>query len=85
MSYVSPGLTTTDAISVLSGQALGALQDFYAERKKELDAFEQLRSTTSHETKPATYSISAFKEDWNASQFWVKALRIFAISRTNAQ
>lgn len=59
-------------IPVLSRDTLAALQDFYTERHQELDAFEQLRSTTqaSHGDKSSTLSISLFKEDWNASQFW---------------
>jgi len=54
----------------LSGTALDALQDFYTMRNKDQDAFEQLRSSTSHRDKSEILSISMFKEDWNTSQFW---------------
>ncbi|KAJ9657464.1 Protein-lysine N-methyltransferase efm5 [Neophaeococcomyces mojaviensis] len=54
---------------VLSGNALAALQDFYNQRDKDLEAFEQLTSEGSNRQ---ITSISTFKEDWNASQFWVK-------------
>ncbi|KAK5069440.1 Protein-lysine N-methyltransferase efm5 [Exophiala xenobiotica] len=59
-----------DDIPVLSGNTLAALQDFYNMRNKDQDAFEQLRSFTSHGDKSEILSISMFKEDWNASQFW---------------
>jgi len=57
--------------SVLSGSALAALQDFYIQRDKDQDAFQQLKSDTGRGDKSNTLSISMFKEDWNASQFWV--------------
>jgi len=69
----------------LSGDALAALQDFYTERSKELDAFEHLRSTINHGDKSAPLSILTFKEDWNASQFWVKLPTISLIYPTNNQ
>jgi len=57
----------------LSGDILATLQNFYTERDNDLDMFEQLKAA-SHGDKLATLSISRFKEDWNASQFWVKLL-----------
>lgn len=66
----------THLCSALSGDALAALQDFYTQRDKDLDAFAQLRSTASNPEKSQTLTISSFSEDWNASQFWVKALNI---------
>ena len=63
--------------SVLSGGALAALQDFYVERDKESEAFEQLRSVVSNGDEKTPISISKFKEDWNASQFWVNNRRGF--------
>ena len=54
-----------DDVPVLSSTALAALQSFYTERDKQLEDFEQLRTN-----KKENISISDFKEDWNASQFW---------------
>lgn len=58
-------LADDDDMPVLSGAALVALQNFYVDRDKQLDDFEQLRAN-----KNDNLSISDFKEDWNASQFW---------------
>lgn len=54
-----------DDMPVLSGAALAALQNFYVDRDKQLDDFEQLRMNKNDDL-----TIADFKEDWNTSQFW---------------
>lgn len=55
-----------DDMPVLSLSALSALQSFYVERDTHLDTFAQFQITN----KDKQLSMSDFKEDWNASQFW---------------
>lgn len=55
-----------DDMPVLSLSALTALQSFYTERDTDLDAFHQFQANRNVEQ----VSMSDFKEDWNASQFW---------------
>ncbi|ETN41125.1 uncharacterized protein HMPREF1541_03060 [Cyphellophora europaea CBS 101466] len=54
----------------LSADTLAALQHFYLEQDIDLRAFEDLKSSTDESGERKLLSISAFKEDWNASQFW---------------
>ncbi|MCJ1256360.1 hypothetical protein MMC24_004181 [Lignoscripta atroalba] len=54
----------------LSGTALAALQDFYAERDVREKRFEDLKSTVQESRDNTTLSMEMFTEDWNASQFW---------------
>jgi len=54
----------------LSGEALGALQEFYNERDDRQRRFEELKQAA-EEGSSRTLSMLDFAEDWNASQFWV--------------
>lgn len=63
----------------LSSHALAALAEFEAEKDASQQKFEKLRTgiTTGGPTAPVIsgdepLSISAFAEDWNESQFWVR-------------
>ncbi|KAL3426188.1 Protein-lysine N-methyltransferase EFM5 [Phlyctema vagabunda] len=58
-----------DENPVLSGSALDALKEFYADRDARQKQFEDLKvgaEAASH----ATLSMETFSEDWNQSQFW---------------
>lgn len=55
-----------DDMPVLSLSALAALQSFFVERDTQLDAFQQAQA----DRQEKQLSMSDFKEDWNASQFW---------------
>jgi hypothetical protein len=55
--------------SVLSGSALAALQEFYAEKDVQQKRFEELQAAAENPNRPL--SMEMFTEDWNASQFWV--------------
>ena len=62
----------TDENSALSGSALDALKEFYADRDARQKAFEDLQTAAEENaTKGALLSMDAFAEDWNESQFWV--------------
>jgi hypothetical protein len=62
--------------SQLSASTLSALQSFLSERDSRNEQFESLRtaSESAHAARssaaPLLLSMSAFAEDWNASQFW---------------
>lgn len=60
--------------SVLSGDALAALQEFYSERDEHEKSFEHLRKNLdkSHDSLQTPLSMKTFSENWNASQFWVR-------------
>lgn len=56
----------------MSGVALEALKEFYADREAREKQFEDLKSkkiTEVAENQPLT--MDAFTENWNDSQFWV--------------
>ncbi|TVY55011.1 Protein-lysine N-methyltransferase EFM5 [Lachnellula cervina] len=53
---------------VLSGSALDALKEFYADRDAHYKQFEDLKAAA--EDNAAPLSMDAFAEDWNESQFW---------------
>ncbi|TVY93999.1 Protein-lysine N-methyltransferase [Lachnellula willkommii] len=53
---------------VLSGSALDALKEFYADRDAHHKQFEDLKAAA--EDNAAPLSMDAFAEDWNESQFW---------------
>ena len=57
----------------MSGSTLAALQEFYAERNDEERRADDLKSAIETGQK---LSMDMFKEDWNASQFWVKSGRL---------
>ena len=64
-------MSQTKTISQLSAGALDALKQFYNERDSRQKDFEDLKAQAESEfddKKPL--SMSAFAEDWNASQFW---------------
>lgn len=54
--------------SVLSGSALDALKEFYADRDARQKQFEDLKAGAEAD---AILSMETFAEDWNQSQFWV--------------
>lgn len=55
----------------LSAGALDALKEFYSERDSRQKAFEDLKAQAESEfDDKQPLSMSAFAEDWNASQFW---------------
>ena len=72
-SWSPPGQSNSDRIRTLSGNALAALQEFYSERKDEEQSASDL--TTAIET-GEKLSMNMFKENWNASQFWVSSYNI---------
>ena len=59
----------------LSGSALDALKEFYADRDARLQKFEDLKAIAEADADasaaPKVLSMDAFAEDWNESQFWV--------------
>ena len=57
-------------ISVLSTDALIALQEFYSEKDEQQQRFDDLKAQIDQNPR-AELSMDTFKEDWNASQFWV--------------
>ncbi|MCJ1324632.1 hypothetical protein MMC10_001294 [Thelotrema lepadinum] len=57
-----------DEMPKLSGSALAALQDFYAEKDTQEKRFAAMKAAI---TKNDKLSMDMFSEDWNASQFWV--------------
>ncbi|KAG4439552.1 hypothetical protein IFR05_004951 [Cadophora sp. M221] len=63
--------TDEDETPVLSGSALSALKEFYAERDAREKQFEDLKAEAEkNATSSAPLSMDAFAEDWNESQFW---------------
>lgn len=77
----------------LSSHALDALKDFYTERDEKTKKFEELKAAAQERLDAATeadaaaaleakltypLSMSLFGEDWNESQFWVRASSGFA-------
>ncbi|MCJ1250270.1 hypothetical protein MMC30_007496 [Trapelia coarctata] len=63
------GDSDDDDVPQLSGDALGALQEFYNERDERQRRFEELKQAA-EERSSRTLSMLDFAEDWNASQFW---------------
>lgn len=55
---------------VLSAHALAALLQFRAEESERKDAFEKLQRQLEERFQRQRFSIDAFKEDWQLSQFW---------------
>lgn len=53
---------------MLSAHALAALAEFNAERDAHQSKFDELKAQAD---KDAQFSMEAFAEDWNKSQFWV--------------
>ncbi|KAI3319033.1 putative N6-adenine methyltransferase-domain-containing protein [Xylariaceae sp. AK1471] len=67
---------TEDSVA-LSGEALAALQDFYAERDAHAERLEKLKAQVEANDREraaresaSQLSIHTFAEDWNESQFW---------------
>ncbi|KAF2459510.1 putative N6-adenine methyltransferase-domain-containing protein [Lineolata rhizophorae] len=61
----------TDDAPQLTLRALDALKEFYNERDSIQRQFEELKNQADTEfTASRTLSMSAFTENWNASQFW---------------
>ncbi|KAK6582587.1 hypothetical protein PZA11_004995 [Diplocarpon coronariae] len=67
-------MESDDEDPVLSGSALSALEEFYAERDAREKQFANLKAIAGQEhdaaAKPAPLTMDAFAEDWNESQFW---------------
>ena len=57
--------------SELSGHALAALQEFYAEKDVQQKRFDEVKAAAGEDRE---LSMNMFSEDWNASQFWVRML-----------
>lgn len=77
LSKISParmGLTGDDDdgddMPQLSGDAMAALKEFYADRDNQEKKFEDLKAAA--EDQHQKLSMDMFAEDWNASQFWYK-------------
>ncbi len=68
-------LTFTNLPSLLSGQALEALAEFYSERDLQKQRLQSLKIVQDGARKDAALSMAAFGEDWNVSQFWVRSTR----------
>jgi hypothetical protein len=65
-------LHIVDQDSVLSGSALDALKEFYADRDARQKQFEDLKTVAEENAaKGVPLTMDAFAEDWNESQFWV--------------
>lgn len=58
----------------MSGSALDALKEFYAERDERQKKFEELKQQAEDRADGVPLSMDAFAEDWNESQFWVSSL-----------
>ena len=58
----------------LSGNALDALKEFYAERDAREKQFEDLKAAAEAKSK-AQISMDTFAESWQDSQFWVRELQ----------
>lgn len=54
----------------LSGTALDALKEFYADRDAREKQFEDLKTAAADDEKAKTISMETFEENWNESQFW---------------
>lgn len=63
--------TPTEQCSKLSSATLDALKDFYREKDEREKHFEALKSSAESDFEKNKFSMEAFAEDWNASQFWV--------------
>ncbi|KAI9822347.1 MAG: hypothetical protein M1827_000066 [Pycnora praestabilis] len=55
----------------LSSPTLEALKDFCSDRDHRQKQFEDLRSLAVEDASLRTFTMEAFTENWNASQFWV--------------
>ncbi|KAG5932290.1 hypothetical protein E4U59_007593 [Claviceps monticola] len=60
-------MTEDDQSLMLSAHALAALAEFNAERDAHQSKFDELKAQAD---KDARFSMEAFAEDWNKSQFW---------------
>ncbi|KAG6003846.1 hypothetical protein E4U21_001645 [Claviceps maximensis] len=60
-------MTNDDEPLVLSANALAALAEFHAERDAHETKFNELKAQADQD---AQFSMEAFTEDWNKSQFW---------------
>ncbi|KAL9126404.1 MAG: hypothetical protein Q9217_004532 [Psora testacea] len=54
----------------LSDSTLAALKDFYSERERREQRFEELKAAAERDDPEVIWSMEMFIEDWNASQFW---------------
>ena len=70
------GITNEGINSVLSGSALDALKEFYAERDAHQQKFEDLKQRAEEQADGAPLTMEAFAEDWNESQFWVGSIAL---------
>lgn len=57
----------------LSSHALEALAQFNSERDARVKEFETLKAQVEERASKGAVTIESFTEDWNESQFWVKA------------
>lgn len=73
------GLTDDDDMPQLSGDALAALKEFYADRDTQEKKFEDLKAAA--EDQHQKLSMDMFAEDWNASQFWYKDSTALALAQ----
>ncbi|KAI9643308.1 Protein-lysine N-methyltransferase efm5 [Ciborinia camelliae] len=62
--------TEEDDIPILSGSALDALKEFYADRDAHQQKFEELKQRAEDQADGVPLTMDAFAEDWNESQFW---------------
>ncbi|PSS07073.1 hypothetical protein M430DRAFT_110707, partial [Amorphotheca resinae ATCC 22711] len=65
----------------LSGAALAALQEFYADREARAQQFEELREAAEKREEKKVWSMELFAEDWNESQFWYSDETATALAR----
>lgn len=63
--------------SKLPSDTLAALQEFYSDRESRETRFQDLKSEIEQEQSQAQLTMDMFSEDWNASQFWVKAGHVY--------
>ncbi|KAL9084409.1 MAG: hypothetical protein Q9159_005243 [Coniocarpon cinnabarinum] len=61
---------TVPDVTALPVSTLNALAEFYEERDAKSKEFENLKSQAEDDFAIQQWSMSAFTEDWNASQFW---------------
>ena len=61
----------SSCFSELSDESLAALHEFYDERSKKEQRFEELKARAEVSNAQTRWSMDVFTEDWNASQFWV--------------
>ncbi|KAH7138033.1 putative N6-adenine methyltransferase-domain-containing protein [Dendryphion nanum] len=72
-----------DDMPQLPAATLALLQDFYSERDTRAKQFEELKSAAENDFDTTKkWSMDAFTEDWNASQFWYNDTTATLLART---